>query len=149
MADIAPGTALQQRGAVLTDEEGLQLAAVENGAVQPFIHAEQVILIVKDEFFAEEAEFDGFIDMKLILEGMVLLPEVPVFQKLLHIEAVAVLGIHHAVAVIADVVSLNFPGEKALYLSAADGAGGSFIEQAHNLTSSRFLPPRGGRLLLL
>ena len=80
------------------------------------------MLIIEHEFFAEEAEFDDLIHPELLPECLILLPEIPVFQKLFHRKVIAVLRINDAVAIIADVVSFDLPRKQPLYLAAADGA---------------------------
>lgn len=104
---------------------------MEDGLIQVLIHAEQAVLIIEHEFFAEEAEFDDLIHPELLPECLILLPEIPVFQELFHRKVIAVLRINDAVAIIADVVPFDLPRKQPLYLAAADGARGSFIKQAH------------------
>ena len=89
---------------------------MEDGLIQVLIHAEQAVLIIEHEFFAEEAEFDDLIHPELLPECLILLPEIPVFQELFHRKVIAVLRINDAVAIIADVVPFDLPRKQPLYL---------------------------------
>ena len=124
VADQPLGASLEDGRAVFFNNKGFDFCPVEDGLVEIFAHAEELVVEVKDDLGVECAEVDLLGDDELSLEGLILLPEGAVLAELLqgHVPF-ALLDVHHAVAVIADILAVDLPGEQPLDLAAADGAG--------------------------
>ena len=132
IADKALGTALIKVGHILPDGEGMQLAAFEDGLVEALIHAEEVMLKVKDDLRVKGAEIDFLGNLENLLQLLVFLPESPVGKELIHAHIVSAAGnVNDAVAVVADILSVDLPRKQPFDFPSADGAGILFCKQTH------------------
>ena len=126
----AVGAALIEGHAVLPDDEGLDLTALEDGLLQVLVHAEVAVGHVKEELRVEPAKVDPLGLLKLLAEHVVFVPENHVLLEFFDGHGVdhLVRQVHETVAVVTDLFPADLPGQQALDLPAANGAGRAFCK---------------------
>ena len=126
----AVGAALIEGHAVLPDDEGLDLTALEDGLLQVLVHAEVAVGHVKEELRVQPAEVDPLGLLKLLAEHVVFVPEDHVLLEFFDGHGVdhLVRQVHEAVAVVTDLFPADLPGQQALDFPAANGAGRAFCK---------------------